>query len=345
VVDAIDEARQVTRVLPLPFRQHNESDLATSTDEVTISVVIAVRDGERTIGAAVQSALDQTSPPAEVIVVDDMSTDATTARVLDLASDRIVLVAGEGRGVAAARNSGIRTARGSWIAFLDGDDYWEAEFLECARRRVRLSPDAVACFGAAVPIDDHGRVVGRHTMREVVAFEDLVSGRIVPTTSATLVRRDAVIACDGFFEGFRSRAGVEDLDLWLRIAARGPCIGLTRPLSVYVVHDERDRRRSVEALADLEGDRELVIDRLAAAGSSARLVRRGRAIMRARTARYWLRAQMPAPARAAAASSLRARPTLEGFMTLALASLPRSLREGMVVRRRRRRAAGLRGGT
>jgi glycosyltransferase involved in cell wall biosynthesis len=345
VVNAIDEARQVTRVSPLPFRQDNKSESATSTDEVTISVVIAVRDGERTIGAAVQSALDQTSPPTQVIVVDDMSTDATKQRVLDLTSDRVVVVAGEGRGVAAARNSGIRTARGSWIAFLDGDDYWEPEFLESARQRVDSSSDAVACFGAAVPIDDHGRVVGRHTMHDVVAFEDLVSGRIVPTTSATLVRRDALIACDGFFERFRSLAGVEDLDLWLRIAARGPCVGVTRPLAVYVVHDERDRRRSVEALVDLEGDRELVIDRLAAAGASARLVRRGRAVMRARTARYWLRAQMPAYARAAAASSLRARPTLEGFVTLTLASLPRSLREAMVVRRRRRRAAGPRGGT
>jgi glycosyltransferase involved in cell wall biosynthesis len=309
------------------------------TDEITESVVIAVRDGERTIQDAVRSALIQTSPATEVIVVDDLSLDATKQRVLELLSDRVVVLDGEGRGVSAARNAGIRRASGVWIAFLDEDDYWEPEFLELARGRIGSAPDAVACFVAATPIDDAGRAVGRHDMQDVVSLEDLVCGRIVPTTSATLVRRVAVVGCGGFFEGFRCAAGVEDLDLWWRLAATGPCVGVRRALASYVVHDDRDRGRSVDALSDLERDRETVIDRFAATGVPSALVRRGRAIMRVRTARYWLRAGRTAHARAAARSSLRALPTLEGFVTLTMASLPRALREAIVLLRRRRRAA------
>jgi succinoglycan biosynthesis protein ExoO len=306
----------------------------------TISVVIAARNAEQTIQDAVRSALIQSSPAEEVIVVDDMSADRTKQRVLELISDRVLVVDGEGRGVSAARNAGVRSASGAWVAFLDGDDHWEPEFLELARRRIGAVPDAVACFGAATPIDDAGLVIGCHQMRELVTLEELISGRIVPTTSATLVRRDAVIACGGFFEGFRCLAGVEDLDLWWRIALSGPCVGVTRAAAVYVVHDHRDRTRSDEALLDLEHDRELVIDRLATIGAPAALVRTGRAIMRARTARYWLRAEKPARARVVARSSLRVRPTLEGFVTLVMASTPSALREPMVSLRRRRRASG-----
>jgi glycosyltransferase involved in cell wall biosynthesis len=305
----------------------------------TISVVIAARDAEQTIQDAVRSALIQTSPAEEVIVVDDMSADGTKQRVLELMNDRVVVMDGEGRGVSAARNAGVRSASGAWIAFLDGDDHWKPEFLQLARRRIRASPDAVACFGAATPIDDSGRVVGRHDMRDVVTLEDLVCGRIVPTTSAALVRRDAVIGSGGFFEGTRGAA--EDLDLWLRLAAIGRCIGFPQAAAVYVVHDERDRARSVEVLVEMERDREMVIDRFAATGASPALVRRGRAIMRARTARYWLRTERPAFARAAARSSLRALPTLEGLLTLAMASMPAALREAMVLRRRRHRAGWL----
>jgi len=304
----------------------------------TISVLIAARNCEQTIERAMRSALDQSSRADEVIVVDDMSADQTVNRVLSLVSDRVLLVHGEGRGVSAARNAGIARASGEWIAFLDGDDYWRPEFLQLARLRIREAAGAVACFAAAVPVNDLGQIIGRHDVRELVTLEDLVSGRIVPSTCATLVRRDALLECGGFFEGFRRKAGVEDLDLWWRVAALGACVGVKKPAAVYVVHDGRDRERTVHALKDLESDRELVIDRFAATGAPQALVRRARAIMRARTARYWLRADRPAHARTAARSSLRARPTLEGLVTLAVSCLPRQIRRAIVSVRRRGRA-------
>jgi glycosyltransferase involved in cell wall biosynthesis len=275
-----------------------------------------------------------------VIVVDDGSTDRTSRRVAEIASEHTIVVEGKGEGVAAARNAGIGCAESEWIAFLDGDDYWQPTFLALALGRIRAFPDAVACFGAATPVDDSGRTVGRHDIRATVTLEDLVCGIAVPTTSATLVRREAALACGGFFEGFRRPAGVEDLDMWWRIAAAGRCLGVQEPAAIYVVHDERDSERSTEDIADLELDREMVVDRLASRGASPALVRKARAIMRARTARYWLRARKPVQARSVARSSLRAMPTVEGLATLALASSPRTLRETLVLLRRRHRAIG-----
>jgi len=309
--------------------------------EPSVSVVIPVRDGERTIERAIRSALEQSSPPTEVIVVDDNSRDKTKQRVLELGRDRAVVVDGEGRGVAAARNAGIRSATSTWIAFLDGDDYWGTDFLKLARTRIASAPDAVACFGAATHVNDTGQVIGRHDMQGTITLEELVAGRIATTASATLARRDVVIECGGFCEDIRLAA--EDLDLWWRLAARGPCVGFPQAAAVYVVHDARDRARSQDVLSQMERDRELVIERLAATGATRSLVRRGRAVMRARTARYWLRAGRAADARATARSSLRALPTLEGLGTLALASLPRALRDPILLLRRRQRAAGLLG--
>jgi glycosyltransferase involved in cell wall biosynthesis len=273
-----------------------------------------------------------------VIVVDDMSVDATKQRVLELTSKRVVVLDGQGRGTSAARNAGIQRASGAWIAFLDGDDYWEPEFLELARQRIRSSPDAVACFGAATPIDEAGCIVGHGEMPEVVTLKALVSGRISHSTSATLVRNDVVTECGGFFEGL-GRA-VEDIDLWFRLASVGECIGFPQVASLYEVHEERDRARSVDILAHIQRDYEMLIERFATTDAPPALVRRGRAITRARIARHWLGAEKPAYARAQARSSLRTLPTREGFVALALAGMPRTLRGATVRRMRRYRARG-----
>jgi glycosyltransferase involved in cell wall biosynthesis len=84
-----------------------------------VSVIVAVFNGERFLGAALDSALDQTYSPVEVIVVDDGSDDASA----EVARRRGVRVLRRGhRGVSAARNAGIAVARGAFLAFLDSDD-------------------------------------------------------------------------------------------------------------------------------------------------------------------------------------------------------------------------------
>ena len=92
-----------------------------------VSVVIPAYNAEATIRRAVRSVLDQTLPPAEVIVVDDASTDGTPAvvRRMAQADARIKLIASPvNRGPAASRNCGFAAAQGEWLAIQDADDAW-----------------------------------------------------------------------------------------------------------------------------------------------------------------------------------------------------------------------------
>ena len=98
-----------------------------------VSVIIPVRNRETLIQSAIGSVLTQTYPVFEVIVVDDGSTDNTPSIVASLAreDERIHLLRhASSRGAQAARNTGIRAAKGEWIAFLDSDDQWFSDSLE-----------------------------------------------------------------------------------------------------------------------------------------------------------------------------------------------------------------------
>ena len=96
-------------------------------DNPVVSVIIPVYNGERYLAESIQSVLDQTLAPDEIIVVDDGSTDATAQIVADLsvsASVPIRYIYQTNQGPAAARNTGIRLAQGDILAFQDSDDVW-----------------------------------------------------------------------------------------------------------------------------------------------------------------------------------------------------------------------------
>ena len=115
-------------------------DFDASDPSNSISVVIAVFNGSKFIRATLATVLGQTVRPAEVIVVNDLSTDNTVA-VVEEFGESVTLVNTENNFVCAARNTGASKAKGNWIAFCDHDDLWLPTKLEKQLRLAHEVPD------------------------------------------------------------------------------------------------------------------------------------------------------------------------------------------------------------
>ena len=195
--------------------------IATVQAPKLVSVVIPTRDRADVVGRAIHSVLDQTWPDLELIVVDDGSTDGTETVVAGFADRRIRLIRGGKAGAGAARNEGIRRARGDWIAFLDSDDEWAPTKLARQIARLRADETRGTVVYCQVELDDtltRRRFTIRLAAYEGDTFSHLLAGWSPPTTSIFLVSRAALVAVGGFDPTLPCG---EDYDLWLRLALRG----------------------------------------------------------------------------------------------------------------------------
>ncbi|WP_334756876.1 glycosyltransferase family A protein [Nostoc sp.] len=107
--------------------------------KIIISVIIVVKNGERYLSKAIESVINQTYPPDEILVVNGDSTDSTAQIAKSYKNVRYLHQ--QGKGLANARNTGIDNARGELIAFLDHDDYWTLDKLEVQINHFINSPD------------------------------------------------------------------------------------------------------------------------------------------------------------------------------------------------------------
>lgn len=116
------------------------------------SVIIAVYNGERFLAQALESALDQTHRPTEVIVVDDGSTDRSGE--IARSFEEVRCIHQENQGVAAARNTALAAARGEFITFLDADDIWLPAKLEVQINYLLSHPECDLVFARLEPFFD-----------------------------------------------------------------------------------------------------------------------------------------------------------------------------------------------
>lgn len=158
-----------------------------------ISVVIAVYNGEQYLAEAIDSVLSQTYRPIEVIVVDDGSTDAT-ANVAKQYEEMVKYRYQANAGTGAARNQGIQLSRGNFLAFLDADDIWLENKLECQMDVFRTYPTVEAVFGHALQFYSP-------EMDEAFKRKIRISTTILPAylPCAMLISREAFFKV-GFFE-------------------------------------------------------------------------------------------------------------------------------------------------
>ena len=203
-----------------------------------VSMIIPTYNRAHTICEAVDSALEQTYPRAEVIVVDDGSKDDTLAR-LKRYGDRIRVVRQANAGPAAARNRGIAVARGDLIAFLDSDDIWLPEKTE---QQVALMERA----GASVPCC-LSNILMKWNSGDRASFDiawlrpsaeeglwlnadEVLATRFVLFNQGIMIRREVLEKIGGFDESIRY---LEDYELPLRLSLEGPWAFIRKPLAVW----------------------------------------------------------------------------------------------------------------
>lgn len=193
-----------------------------------VSVIIPVYKVEKYIAAAVQSVLKQSYLNFELLIVDDGSPDNSVKICQQFTDPRVVIIRQENRGVSAARNTGIRHARGEYIAFLDADDLWLPEKLEKHVEHL-VAPNVGISFSRSALIDEAGHFLGTYLMPKLkeITPSCLLLDNAIGNGSSPVIRREVLEAIkfqdslygtveDCYFD--ERLHHVEDLECWLRIA-------------------------------------------------------------------------------------------------------------------------------
>ena len=194
-----------------------------------VSVIIPTYNRGWTIKEAIDSVLAQSFIDFELIVVDDGSTD-DTSEILDSYRDDIKVLSQENNGVSAARNRGVATASGIFIAFLDSDDLWLPEKLSSQVDFFNSNPDALICQTEEIWVRNNMRVnpKKRHKKPWGMIFEPSLDLCLV-SPSAVMIKRSLFEEVGVFDE---TLPACEDYDLWLRISCRYPVFLIDTPLII-----------------------------------------------------------------------------------------------------------------
>ena len=212
-----------------------------------VSVIVPCHNGARFLADAIESALAQTHPAIETIVVDDGSVDDTPA-ILERYADRVRVLHQQNRGPSAARNAALAVARGEYVAFLDADDRFRPEKIARQVAILDTRPDIGLVYGGWRFIDEEGRSLpgeGRPRGEGDMLPALLLGNPIHPL--AAVVRRTLVAEVGGFEESLR---GCEEWDLFLRLSRRGMrWASIDATLGDYRVHPAQSHGQTRMMLA------------------------------------------------------------------------------------------------
>ena len=193
-----------------------------------VSVVVTAYNQQLYVGDTIRSVLAQTFRDFELIVVDDGSSDGTVQEIRRFGS-QLQLERQPNQGVAASRNTGIRLARGEFVAFLDGDDIWHPDKLERQVRAadadsgsglvavdgVQFSGDDAVVSGSLYTPDLRAQFAGEVPL-SIACYEPYLRRNLISTTSQVLVPRKVL---DVIGPADPSLPIASDWDMYIRIAA------------------------------------------------------------------------------------------------------------------------------
>ncbi len=202
----------------LPDRVPEDSINRGDHKDTLVSVIVPCYNGAPFLEATLRSALAQTYPEVEVVVIDDGSTDSSP----EIAQRFPVrYIRQRNRGLAEARNAGIRASRGTYIVFLDADDRLKPEGIEVGVRALELRPDCAIAVGDHVFISGDGSFLGHSNKVDPLHshYEALLKSNFIEMISSVLFRRRVFDELGGFDTTLPVS---EDYELYLRIARERP---------------------------------------------------------------------------------------------------------------------------
>lgn len=218
-----------------------------------VSIVVPAHNAEVTLARALDCLLDQEIVDWEAIIVDDASTDRTSAIIAGYVEHdtRFRTLSSCAYSAAGARNSGISTARGHWLMFLDADDWVDASFLAKMLAALKTAPGAVAAYCGSRRVMPDGELTPSSISTEVAIqpFETFARQCAI-RTHTLLVDRETIVGLGGFDVSLRT---CEDWDLWQRLARMGKdWVMVDEPLAFYRSGPNALSRNSTQMLADAE---------------------------------------------------------------------------------------------
>ena len=212
--------------------QRNSLPTSDDSDHSLVSVVIACYNGERYLQETIESALAQSHPAVEVIVVDDGSTDGSS----EIAQRFPVrYIHQENRGLTATRNLGISVSRGDYVVFLDADDRLRPKAIETGLRVMAEHPECAMTVGDHLFITRDGAYLSgsRKASLRSSHYEELLKSNFIEMISSVLFRRSVLVEIGGFDTTLRV---AEDYELYLRIARVYPICCHAGLMAEYRMH-------------------------------------------------------------------------------------------------------------
>lgn len=204
------------------------------------SVIIPVYNKEKFIEKTLESVLNQTFTDFEIIVINDGSNDNSESIILKHLDKRINYFAKENEGVAVARNFGISKSSGSFICFLDADDYWYSDFLSIMKSYIDKLPNQKV-FACAIEIETKRKKfaaqysIPRNNNYQIVNFFDGSQNEAALWTSSTAIAKTVFEKVGIFDEKIKVS---EDTDLWIRIGLFYEVVFIWKILSRYTFDNQ-----------------------------------------------------------------------------------------------------------